>query len=348
MIRKIYINIFILFLLLVSCGGGSGNGGSDNDGSVDGGDDSPWYDVTDFRLINSYNSATRLILLYPKTVSGDIVYTESATDLGISTVADFNNSTATKTTKTVVADDNIYDDYITSLSYATLKKIYFYVLYNGELRVFTGTTSVYGYREVTDSITGSTVMDVTITLPAGYDDDTSKTWPLVVSLKGSKFSGLACITICININWDSYSQFFNDLAAIKSFVNSAISGTYTVEGASLRINRDKIYGFGFSAGGCAVMIFANDDGSDLYEFNSVVGVGISDWVGEDYSDNLGDKNIWLFAGEDDTTYGPQTVDAFGFLPDGSGEHLLTEMPGVGHASNVVVSCPYMYMWLLSK
>lgn len=329
---RFLIHAAVLSSMLVSCG--------------DGDDGNGWYDVTDFRLINTYNHPTRLTLLYPKSIDGDVVYIESTSDLGIVTVNDFNNSTATKTTKTVTSDDNIYDDYITSLSYGSLKKVYLYVLYRGAVRVFTGTTSISGSSAVTDSVTGSTAMTVTATLPAGYSD-TSKEWPLIVSLKGPTFSDLPCITICINISWSNNTQYDADLSAIKSFVNSAIEGGYKINGESLRINRDKIYGFGFSAGGCAVMQFANDDLSNQYEFNAVIGVGISSWVGQYYSENMGDKNIWLFAGGDDS-WGTQTIEAYGYLPDGNGEHLLTEMPGVGHTSNPVLASPYMYMWLLSK
>ncbi|MFH0974852.1 MAG: hypothetical protein V1874_03620 [Spirochaetota bacterium] len=336
-IKKIIFTSLLLLISGIACGGGSDEHGTTS-----------WYEVTDFQLINTYNDSTRLTLLYPKTVSGNIIYIESSTDLHINTVSDFNNSPAAKTTKTVAADDNIYDDYITSISYGSLKKVYFYVLYDGMLRTFTGTTSGSGSTTITGSVTGSTTMTTTITLPTGYNDDTLKTWPFIVSLKGPAFGNLPCITLCVNISWSNNTQYNADLEAIKNLVKSIIEGTVNVGDAPARINKNKIYGFGFSAGGCAVMQIANDDASSQYDFIAIIGVGISSWIGQYYSDNLGDKNIWLFWGEDDDPYGPQTVTAFGYIPAGSGEHILTEMYDTGHTSTPVTASPYMYMWLLSK
>jgi len=340
--RKQVTNLFFVLcitsVVLIGCGNNQGNAAGE---AVQTGEA--------FQLINTYNDSTRLTLLYDKTVSGNISCIVSQTDLGIATVDQFNNSTAAKITKTVTADDQVYDDYITTDSYGSLKTLYIYVLYDGKVHVLTGTTSTgAGSSSISGSVTGSTVMSTVITLPAGYKDDPAKNWPFVISIKGAYFGNLPCIAFHVNINYSDMTQYNADRDAVRNLINSIIAGATYIDGAPARIDRSHIYGFGFSAGGCAIMQIANDNASADYRFKALVGVGISDWIGQYYSGNLGDTNLWLFWGENDNPYGPETVAAFGYIPHGSGEHILTEMYGTGHTANPVVASPYMYQWLFSK
>lgn len=322
----------ISFFLLISCGGSSsGNAGND----------------TVFDVINSY-SVGKLHLLYDRTFSGNISYISSTTDLGITSQDEFNSSTAVKTTASIVADDLIYDDYISisGLSANTAYHIYILNTDTGYLESFTKTTQQnLGSVQETGSIadaSGTGTITYNINYPTGYDPAGSTLWPFLLSVKGpnptSSDNNFPCITFNINISWSNYNQFMTETENLRQAVKSII------ENPSYKIDKNRLYATGFSAGGGVVLMIANNDGSEQYQFKALIAVGINDWI--DFS-GLGNVNTWLFYGETDS-YAPDTANANTLIPATGGEHLLTEMPGIGHDSSPVWASPYTWTWLLSK
>ena len=150
-----------------------------------------------------------------------------------------------------------------------------------------------------------------------------------------------CITLNIDISWSSYNQFMTETENLRQKVKSII------ENPSYKIDKSRLYAAGFSAGGGVVIMIANSDGSDQYQFSAVVAVGINDWI--DFS-NMANINTWLFYGENDSSYGASTARSHQKIMSAGtgGEHLLTGMPGIGHNSTPVWASPYTWNWLVSK
>jgi uncharacterized repeat protein (TIGR02543 family) len=313
--------------------------------------------LSDFYLINSYTISSALNIIYNKSYSGTITYIVSRNDLGITSKDQFNASTATKITKSITADDLIYDDYITTGSQMNGTKYYVYLLDNtsGEVKSLSRTTETNsGYTQESGTIDGSasggSIITYTIYFPHDYDASSSKTWPFILSVKAPDFVSSNNNFPCIVFNTDvsgAASVLLIDTENVKNKVKAII------ENPAYKIDKSRLYTIGFSAGGCAALVIANNDGSDQYKFKAVAGVGVSSWLGNStYCSNLGGVHIWLFHGENDTTYGPQTVTAYNGIktntPGRTGDILLTEMPGTGHDANPAWASPYTFMWLLSK
>ncbi|HOO70636.1 MAG TPA: hypothetical protein PK926_02665 [Spirochaetota bacterium] len=321
----------LLFMCLASCDDSSGN-------------------TSKFSVVNSPTASTsRLDILYGRDFKGEISYIISRTDLDIAYFDDFNASSETKTTASVSADGLKFNDYIPLSYLASSTRYHVYVLsvHDRAVESFAVTTKApaAGLQE-TGTITGynDSSISYTISFPSGYDTASSKTWPFVLSVKAPDFTAsdpnFPCITFDTDMRYSSWEQSLYDVEAIKTKVNSIIEDT------AYKINRKRIYAYGFSAGGCAVMMIANDDGSDQYNFRAIVANGISGWIGNsEYSGNLGKTDIWLFYGENDT-YG--TDEAFENMPHTGGDHRLTKIPGVGHDSSPTWASPYTFLWLLSK
>ncbi len=303
----------------------------------------------DFSLSNLY-SVNSLYILYDKNFSGDISYIVSRTSLGITTEKDFNASTAAKTDVTITADDLLYNDYvrISSLSSGTEYNVYILDKTTSSVEMLVETTQKNtGSVQQTGTITngyGTGTITYNINYPSGYDRDASVLWPLLLSVKGpnmtSSDNNFPCITLNIDISWSNYTQYMNETENLRQLVKSII------ENPAYRIDKNRLYAFGFSAGGGVVLMIANSDGSDQYQFKAVVAVGINDWIG--YT-GLGGINTWLFYGENDS-YGAPTASFHQKIisAGGSGEHRLTAMPGIGHDSSPVWSSPYTWSWMLGK
>jgi len=321
--------------------------------------------LSEFYLINSPSASTnRLDIIYNRTYSGTISYIVSATDLGITNYTDYNESTATKTEVTITADtsgDPVYDDYIAITGRASNTKYYVYILDTdtNELKVLTRTTKISASRTTeTGTITGygGYIISYTISFPAWYDPDSSVTWPLIVSFKGSGITDphFPCIVLTTDTqNSGDSSQVPFDVDKVGQKVTSLI------ENASYRIDKNRLYAWGFSLGGCAVLRIANHCFTDDYKFIAVVSNGCSDWIAStsytwSYSgttpyawwvNNLGNTNIWICGGENDS-YEPEVVHTK--MPKTGGDHLLTLYPGLSHTSVPTFASPYTYLWLLSK
>jgi hypothetical protein len=303
-----------------------------------------------FSLVNSQTGSTnRLDILYSKTYSGSIAYIVSKTDLNISNQAQFNASSTTKTTKSITSDNLIYDDYIALSSLSSGTQYHVYILNPDTGRVVSLTEKT---RAATESlqITGSFAgadgdIHYYINYPAGYNAASLKKWPLLISVKAPNFTAndpnFPCITFNSDINGGS-SDWNHDIAQLRNTLNTVI------DDPSYRINKNKIYACGYSAGGCAAMFIANNyDGTTSYTIRALAVNGISGWLGSsaEWTGNLGDTDIWISRGENDT-YGADV--AYENMPKTSGDHLLSIYPGVGHDASPMWASPYTFMWLLSK
>ncbi len=308
--------------------------------------------LSGFRLIKSYTVATRLNLLYPDDFSGSVSYIVSSENLNINSEAEFNASSGTKKEVVITNDSLHFNNYIDISSLSASTNYFVYILDNtsSEVKILFGTTgNTPDFSSETGTVSdGDEAHTYTLYFPAGYDSDLSKKWPFIVSIKAPAIipqnPEFPCIVFNINasyMDWDRYQTFYTNM---KSTLNTILGNN------SYRIDKDRLYAIGFSVGGCWAMDIANNDGSDDYQFAAVVGVGISNWLGQDaHCHNLGNTDIWLFYGEEDIAYGINgTKVAFQTIPRLTGEHLLTEMPGVGHNAAPAWASPYTFEWMLSK
>lgn len=338
------INYLLLLLGLVSCDNGLVDPSSS--GSFSSGN------VSDFELINSYSYAARLNLLYPDSFSGDISYIVSLTDLDITTEAKFTASSAAKKEVTITADSLGYNNYIdiSSLSSGTIYYVYVLNKTNGAVKSLVQTTKTNPlYSTKADTVSdGAASYISTLYYPAGFGQEPLKKWPLLVAIKAPGIvpqnPNFPCIVFCIDASYQDWNRYQTFYANIKPVLKNIIDDNTN------RIDKNKLYTMGFSVGGCWAVDIANDDGSSDYNFKAVVGVGISSWLGQnEHCGNLGNANIWLFYGANDIQYGVNgTKVAHQTIPRTSGDHLLTEMPGVGHDSSPVWASPYTFIWLFSK
>lgn len=308
--------------------------------------------VSEFELINSYYSAAHLNILYPDYFSGDISYIVSAANLNITTEAEFTESSASKKGVTIIADSLRYNNYIdiSSLSGGTTYYVYVLNKTNGMVRSLVQTTRTNpSYTTKTGLIgDGTATYTYTIYFPAGFGEDPLKKWPLIVAIKAPGIipqnPNFPCIVFCVDASYQDWNRYQNFYANMKPTLETVIDDNTNL------IDKNRLYIIGFSVGGCWAMDIANDDGSSDYNFAAVIGVGISSWLGQnEHCSNLGNTNIWLFYGANDISYGVNgTKVAYQTIPRTSGDHLLTEMPAVGHASSPVWASPYTFIWLLSK
>lgn len=334
---KIKAEILVLILLLTPCCGSSPDNTPDTNYTI--------Y-VDDFTLANSLlTSTTRLDILYNTDFEGDISYIVNTSDLGITTEAEFNASSAAKTEITITDDDRAYNDYI-QLAVLSNKKYYVYILIkdSGEVKALTATTKASATSvQETGTVNGATYY---INYPAGYNSSSSTTWPFILCVNAPNFTAndpnFPCITFYIS--GISYSD--TTLAALKAKITSII------EDSSYKIDKSRLYTGGFSTGGCYVMMLTKNDGSSGYEFNAVVAIGVNSWITSPIG-TLATKNIWLFYGENDTVAGTNsggTVSTYNSIPKTSGDHFLTEIPAVNHDNsyNPPWQSPYTLRWMLSK
>jgi hypothetical protein len=310
--------------------------------------------TSDFELINAYNNATNLNILYSKTFSGNISYIVSKTNLNISTESEFNASTALKTTVAIKADGLRYNDYIniTNLSSRTTYYVYIFDTTSSKVKSFVKkTNSIPAMTTKTGTLSDGTLSyTYTLYFPAQYGLTPSKKWPLLVSLNTNHFKSsnfnLPCIVFCIEAQRSNRSRYYSFYHKIQTTLKNIINDdTY-------HIDKNKLYTAGYSVGGCWAMDLANDSGSSDYKFKAAVGIGIGWWFGETiYYKNLGNLNIWLFYGENDKTWGKKgTKVAYQTIPRTIGDHFLTEMPGLDHVSCQIPvwQSPYTFIWLFSK
>lgn len=354
MIAGYRATIFIvsLFATLISASLCSCKSSSDS-GNDDLGEDA----LSSFSLVNDYCYSYQLDILYDKSYQGSIQYIVGTTNLGITTKAQFEASTATKTALSIAVDDRLYDDYI-PLTLARGTAYYIHILdeASGEVKTLTrSTVSDEGYTMETGTISGNSsgYADYTIYFPKGYSASGSKTWPILVTIKARSFVDInnyfPCIVFDADVN-GSGSYLTNDSKGVRDKVKSII------ENSSYKIDKSKVYILGFSAGGCAAVTIANNDNSAQYQFKSLAAFGVSSWVGTTtYGDNcssLGPVHVWLFVGENDATFGPQTVTAYNGIktntPGRTGELLLSTVVGFGHDASPVWKSPVVLKWLVDR
>ncbi len=301
---------------------------------------------TNFSLVNSQTGlSSRIDIVYEKEISGDVSYIVSASELIIGTAEQFDASVETKKTKTVTSDDLVFDDYIAITSLSAATKYHVYIKYNGGVEALSKTTcpnSTAGKTAITGTITGSQgTYNYTITFPAGYGS-TSEKWPFLVAMKAPLFSDpdFPCVVFTIDVYSGSTTDN-NEIDNIKSTIKSFI------ENPDNDIDLNRIYLCGYSAGGNAAILIANDDTSDLYDVKALILEGARNWV-SNYCANLGNTHAWIFYGETDTEDDQPGERIINMLPEGSGEHIETIMPGVGHTIGPVIDSPKVIMWLLGK
>jgi hypothetical protein len=303
--------------------------------------------------VASHHQAGELDVLYDVSYAGSLRYIVSSSDLGIKTKAQFDASAATEVSATVAADDRLYDDYFTieSLAQGTLYYIYLLDEESGEVRVLSQTTGMNkGITTQSGSIPENSTPDYTIYFPNGYDASPSKTWPFLLTMKGGTYivgnNDFPCIVFKIDVD-GAMETLSPDTGRIRDKVKTII------EDPSYRIDKDRLYIAGFSAGGCAALMIANNDGSSQYQFKAVVGIGVSEWLKDAYfCSNLGSVSIWLLYGEDDTSWGSQTVTAFNGIksntPNRTADLRLSMMPKTGHEASPAWDSAQVFKWLLSK
>lgn len=331
----------ISFLILISCSSPD----SDSKLSVDGG----------FSLVNSpYHSSSRLDILYNENFSGQVSYIAVTTDLHITNANEFNTSSATKKTVTITPVDDYFNSMqltpmlnyiaVSSLSAATKYYVYILVPRTGDLAALTGSTKASGTsQQLTYTVTGY-AGDITcyLNFPDGYDESTA-TWPLVISVKAPDFTAadpnFPCITFNTDISWSTSTQFTADIAAVQAKIKEIVNDT------GVRIDRSRIYACGFSAGGGVVMYLANNE--TAYEITALALNGVSDWAGSSslYSGNLCDTDIWISAGANDP-YSPWVCHKN--MPKTGGDHFLSVFAGKGHDASLTWDSPYTLNWLLGK
>lgn len=305
-----------------------------------------------FRLVAAYGSSNRLNIIHDETFDGEVSFIVSAVDLGITSESGFLASPAysTRTDLTITADDLLYNDYIdiTGLMSGRLYHVYLLDVSNSEVFSMSATTnSSAGYTTVTGTYSGANTYPFNVYLPAGYDQDSPEGYPLLIAIKWWDYVTYDADFPCIVIDTDmggSSSTMQADMNALKNRLNQVIGdNTYNID-------KDRIYAIGYSAGGCAAMIIAND--STQFRVKAVIGLGISWWLGRpEYCGNLGDTGIWLFYGQNDTDYGQNgTRVAYQTIPQSGGDHFLTEIAGTDHGSCQIPlwSSPVPMEWLLGK
>lgn len=305
-----------------------------------------------FKLISAYGSSNRLNILYSEEFSGDISYIVSTTELKISSESSFIASPeyASRTDLSIIADDLQYNDYIDITGLLSGRTYYVYLLdvSNSEVFAMTAVTNTPSTSStVTGTFTGANTYNYTIYFPAGYDQDAPEGYPLLITIKWWDYVSGDADFPCIVIDTDmggSSSTMQADMNALKNKLNEIIGdNTYNID-------KNRIYAIGYSAGGCAAMIVAND--STQFRVKSVIGLGISWWLGRpEYCSSLGITDIWLFYGENDIDYGQNgTKVAYQTIPQTGGDHFLTEIPDTDHGTCGIPlwSSPIPIIWLLSK
>ena len=309
-----------------------------------------------FDLINAYDDPTRFNILFDKSFSGKVSYIISSTDLRIVKSSDFDTSSASKTEVTVSADDLSFNDYIRTASLGSGTEYHVYILDKNSGKLYTfvkSTRKNEGSDQVTGEfscVDGSTTVTIpySINFPHGYDANSSKKWPLLLSLKAPNFTSANNSFPCITFNTDvsSGSTRATMINKIRDMLKTIVN--------SYNVDRDRIYACGFSNGGCAVVEIASNEGSPDYQIRAMVPVSIANYL-SGYCANLGDTDTWLFYGDgrndsggytDSCAEGTQNIQTR--IPSGTGEHLLTGMPGTGHDAGPTWASPYTFMWLFSK
>jgi len=324
------------------------------------GDPSDWAGA-EFSLIKSPFAPTNYLhILYNEYFGGTVSYIVSSTSLDIKNKKEFDASTAVKTTVNVTSPPEAFNGieltpmlhYIRTGWLAAGRKYYVYVL-DVEAEVLTALTestmaSADNYpADETGTIRNfADTADIpyTISYPAGYSLSSDK-WPILLSVKGpnptSGDHNFPCITFNIDISWSSNSQFLDEIAKVKALFNAYVND------ADHRVDKNRIYGFGFSAGAGVVIKIANENYNSPCKFAALAINGVSDWAGSDpdWTGNLGYTNIWTSMGEGD----PYGADVFHRdMPKYAGDHFFSTFPGVAHSSGPAWASPYTWIWMLSK
>jgi len=312
--------------------------------------------LSEFALVNSQlGSPYRLDIVYNREFSGEVSYIVSAVPLAITTADEFDASEADKATTTIAADDLVYDDYIPLASLSSETKYYVYVKSGAELKSLSRTTYAVasaGHSPVTGTVIGDFgPFDYTITFPENYYV-TREQWPFLLSMKTWGFSNpnLPCVVLSIDIHSGSEGDY-TEIEKVKKIVSSFIRDSEN------GIDPERLYMVGYSAGGCAAMLMADNMTMDTsthqwgesgytLDVNAILAEGVTSWL-QYHCENLGDVDIWLFYGEDDSLINTSIIEELETL-SGSGEHMQTIMPGESHTSGPMIDSPHTMMWLLSR
>lgn len=312
--------------------------------------------LSEFALMNSQlGSPYRLDIVYNREFSGEVSYIVSAGPLAITSADEFDASTADKTTTTITADDLVYDDYITLGSLSPATTYHVYVKSGAELKSLSRTTYTVasaGHSPVTGTVVGDFgPYDYTITFPENYYVTREK-WPFLLSMKTWGFSNpnLPCVVFSIDIHSGSEGDY-TEIEKVKKIVSSFIRDPEN------GIDPERLYMAGYSAGGCAAMLMADNMTMDTsthqwvesgytLDVNAILAEGVTSWL-RYHCENLGDVDIWLFYGEDDSLINTSIIEELETLT-GTGEHMQTIMPGEGHTSWPMIDSPHTMMWLLSR
>ena len=192
-----------------------------------------------------------------------------------------------------------------------------------------------------------------VDLPQGFDADPSKKWPLILSLhgvgggssleelrnegvaglikNGKQFPAVVVSPLCPDSQWPWSLPMLHQLL-------DDISAKY-------RIDPDRIYLTGASAGGDNVWLLAEDEPDRFAALAPIAGEGcIPDAA------RVKDIPIWAFEGQDDEAVPPiQVIDMVNAVRQAGGHPHFTLYPNTGHDSwDKAYANDALFAWMLAQ
>lgn len=305
-----------------------------------------------FLLMNAPVETNRLYLVIEESIAGNFEYIANDEDLGIVNSSDFSQSSLAPQSISLQSNRGIWDSSIVVINSAGIRlwafagreyHLWIHNTQSGEITHLQCTVPENQGATINTGIlynsAGTDSLDYHVSLPAEYTAE--ELWPLILTVQAPDFveKNHHFPAVCVYIPTGHTSREI--LAQVPGLVAETV--------AQYSIDPDRIFAWGYSAGGCSSMKYVNDDGQESFDFIAMVGIGISDFLVH-YDDNMGDVDAWLLYGENDTSCGPDTIEVYNDLPQGSGEHLLTMIPDTehGNSNNPPWQNPFIFNWLFDR
>lgn len=305
-----------------------------------------------FLLMNAPVETNRFYLVIEENLSGSFEYIIEDEDLIIENTIDFNQASQTPVPITVESQRDLWDSSIDILDAAGNR---FWAFAGREYHLWIRNTVNNEITHLQCAVpenlgaaihtgtlfdnSGNESLEYHVSLPAEYSE--SVTWPLILTIQAPDFVErnhhfpAVCVYIPTGHTHDDI------LAQIPGLVAQTV--------AQYSIDPERIFAWGYSAGGCSAMEYVNEETEDSYDFSALVVIGISWWL-EYHNDNLGDVDAWLLYGEYDSACGPDTLSVYNDMPSGTGDHRLSIIPGTGHgdSNNPPWQNPFIFNWLFDR
>jgi dienelactone hydrolase len=190
-------------------------------------------------------------------------------------------------------------------------------------------------------------------LPKGYEQESQRRWPLVLSLHGADERGLPLESLkaygipflCEKGQGGSFIAICPQCPPRESWLAASLNDLLDEVSAKYRVDPDRIYVTGASMGGNGTWNFAQQYPNRIAAIAPVCGGGDPEDVAR-----LKDVPVWIFHGEADPVVPFRRARAmFDALSRIGGRVKITSYPGVGHESwNAAYATPDLIPWLLAQ